>query len=120
MRMEGEALMDALEIGDSSARQIAELQNLIETLDLEEESLGSSALGDAMEKLREGAVKVSFVGQVKAGKSSLIMVCLAPNPAPILGLITRIFCLGISRALAAIRRIWKGTWVEVTMVSLPL
>ena len=42
-------------------------------------------------------------------------VCLAPKPPPIRGLITLIFDFGISNAVDTIRRIWKGTCVELTI-----
>ena len=52
-----------------------------------------------------------------AVSSSETMDCLAPKPPPTRGLTTRTRDWGSPRASAAIRRMWKGTWVEVTMVS---
>ena len=49
----------------------------------------------------------------KAGKISETTVCLAPKPPPILGFITRIFDLGMPRALEMIRRTWNTIWVEL-------
>lgn len=55
----------------------------------------------------------------KAGKISETTVCFAPKPPPILGFTTRIFDLGIPRALEMIRRTWNTIWVELKMFSRP-
>ena len=54
-----------------------------------------------------------------AGYISATTVCFAPKPPPILGLMTRILDLGISRAWARILLVWNGIWVDATTFSLP-
>ena len=54
-----------------------------------------------------------------AGYTSATTVCFAPNPPPILGLMTLILDLGISRAWARILLVWNGIWVDATTFSLP-
>ena len=55
----------------------------------------------------------------KAGNTSATTVCFAPKPPPILGFETRIFDLGIPRALDTILLTWNTICVELNILSLP-
>ena len=45
--------------------------------------------------------------------SSISISCLAPNPPPMRGLMTRMFLISMPMSGASIRRVWNGTWVAV-------
>ena len=49
--------------------------------------------------------------------SSSNISCLTPKPPPMRGLMTRMRLTGSPNRGATMRRTWKGTWVEVRMMS---
>ena len=55
----------------------------------------------------------------KAGNTSLMAVCFAPKPPPILGLETRTMLRGIPSAFAMIRLQWNTICVELTTLRRP-
>ena len=59
-------------IGESSAERVSEIRQLIESINIQQSSEGLAVLDNAVEKMERESVTISFVGQVKAGKSSLI------------------------------------------------
>ena len=59
-------------IGDSSAQRIAELQSVVSSARQPDSPQIDRLLGTSLERVREAAVTISVVGQVKSGKSSLI------------------------------------------------